>query len=62
MTESEFKTTYVKSFLEAYKSAVSFRRWFGPVPDEDELLQIAYERADIAWHEYLVENPDQTPK
>jgi hypothetical protein len=41
---------------------VSFRRWFSPVPDEDELLQIAYERADIAWHEYLVENPDQTPK
>ena len=53
MTEDQFKTTYKKSFLEAYKSAVSTGRWFSPVPDVTELLAMANERADLAWQEYL---------
>ena len=53
MTEDEFKTTYKKSFLEAYKSAVSTGRWFSPVPDVTELLTIAEQRATIAWQQYL---------
>ena len=53
MTEDDFKNNYKKSFLEAYKSAVSTGRWFSPVPDVPELLVMANERADLAWQEYL---------
>ena len=53
MTEDDFKNNYKKSFLEAYKSAVSTGRWFSPVPNATELLAMANERADLAWQQYL---------
>ena len=58
MTEQDFKTTYIKSFLAAYKSAVEIRPWFGPSPTAEELLETAKKRATIAWQEYLKENPN----
>ena len=55
MTEDEFKTNYVKSYLAAYKSAVESR----PVTDIDsveQLLDTANQYAERAWQQYLEEN------
>lgn len=57
MTEDEFKHAYVRSFLEAYKSVVRSKFNFGKLPDQDKLLEIAKNRATIAWQDYLKENP-----
>lgn len=59
MTEQDFKTTYIKSFLASYKSAVEVRPWFGQSHTREELLEIAENRAIIAWQEYLKENPNE---
>ena len=56
MTEDEFKTNYVRSYLAAYKSAVESR----PVTDIDSvelLLDTAKQYAERAWQQYLKENP-----
>lgn len=53
MTEQEFKDTYVKSFLEAYKTAVGFKFWFSKTPTQEQLLENAKEHADQSWQEYL---------
>lgn len=58
MTEQDFKTTYIKSFLASYKSIVEMRPWFGQSPSQKELLETAEKRATIAWQEYLKENPN----
>ena len=59
MTEQDFKTTYIKSFLASYKSAIEIRPWFGTSPTQNELLEIAKNRATIAWQEYIKENPNE---
>ena len=53
MTEDEFKTRYKRSFLEAYRSAVSVEPDVATVPGVAELLTIAEQRAAIAWQQYL---------
>lgn len=53
MTEEEFKSLYKKSFLEAYKSAVSIDADFGKIPSVQELLAKANDHANRAWIEYL---------
>ena len=57
MTEEEFKTNYVKSFLEAYKSVVGFKEFYFPkVPSTvEELRATADKRAEAAWQNYLKE-------
>jgi len=57
MTEDEFKTNYVKSYLAAYESAVKSN----PVTDIDsveQLLDTANQYAERAWQEYRRETPD----
>lgn len=56
MTEEEFKANYVKSFLEAYKTIVGFKFSFPKSPSSKELLQIAKDKAEIAWQRYLKDN------
>ena len=56
MTEDEFKTNYVRSYLAAYQSAVT---WFKNVKDVDSsnrLLAIAKKDAERAWQEYRKNN------
>jgi hypothetical protein len=51
MTEEEFKDNYVKSFLEAYKTAVTFYSR----PDQytvEDLLKMAKDKAELAWRRY----------
>ena len=55
MTEDEFKTNYVKSYLAAYESAVKSRPVTGP-STADELLDTAKQYAERAWQQYLEEN------
>ena len=54
MTEEEFKTNYIKSFLEAYRSVVGFKEFYFPNPlsKKEELLQLAKDKAEIAWKEH----------
>lgn len=57
MTEEEFKTSYVKSFLEAYKTVVGFKEFYFPtVPSSiEELRKTADSKAQAAWQNYLKE-------
>ena len=52
MTEDEFKTNYVRSYLAAYKSSVSFQFIFRSAADQEELLATAKQYAERAWQEY----------
>lgn len=55
MTEEEFKAKYIKSFLQAYKTVVGFEEfYFATVPKEvEELFNLAKEKAEIAWKQYV---------
>jgi len=52
MTEQEFKTNYVKSYLAAYESAMKSRPVDG-ASTADELLDTAKRYAERAWQQYL---------
>jgi hypothetical protein len=55
MTEQEFKTNYVKSYLAAYESAVKSKP-VGGASSVDQLLDTANQYAERAWQQYLKEN------
>lgn len=55
MTEQEFKTNYVKSYLAAYESVIKSNP-AGSVSTADELLDTAKQYAERAWQQYLEEN------
>ena len=52
MTEDEFKTNYVGSYLAAYQSAVTWFKNAKDVDSSNRLLNIAEQNAERAWQEY----------
>ena len=52
MTEDEFKTNYVRSYLAAYQSAVAWFKNAKDVDSSNRLLNIATQNAERAWQEY----------
>ena len=52
MTEDEFKTNYVRSYLAAYQSAVTWFKNAKDVDSSNRLLNIATQNAERAWQEY----------
>ena len=52
MTEDEFKTNYVRSYLAAYQSAVTWFKNAKGMDSSDQLLAIAEQNAERAWQEY----------
>lgn len=52
MTEDEFKSNYVQSYLAAYQSAVSWFKIAKDVDSSNRLLAIAKKNAERAWQEY----------
>ena len=52
MTEDEFKTNYVRSYLAAYQSAVTWFKTSKDVDSSNRLLNIATQNAERAWQEY----------
>ena len=56
MTEDEFKTNYIKSYLAAYQSAVTWFKNAKDVDSSNRLLNIAEQNAERAWQEYRKNN------
>ena len=56
MTEDEFKTNYVRSYLAAYQSAVTWFKSGNTVDSSDRLLALAKQNAERAWQEYTKTN------
>ena len=52
MTKDEFKTNYVRSYLAAYQSAVTWFKNAKDVDSSNRLLNIAEQNAERAWQEY----------
>ena len=56
MTEDEYKTNYVRSYLAAYQSAVTWFKSANTVDSSNHLLTLAKQNAERAWQEYRKNN------